>query len=917
MERIREARSQYNAKFQELITALFEENNVPKGLALIAELEALDPYPNEAVARALEQAKVGRELVVNMNRFNRIMDEAATLLAQESYVEANSVYLEGFALGRESFDAADYGNILKNSVLGSLASVQSTAADFPAVLESLRGAEEGLLAALSPLSLPALSGRIERLADAARELSELEAAARAAGENFAAQGRQISERPGGRGYDSFLFFGAQLIQGRPGKPREGITAVIAAARERSVARQKAAALGAADELWSAGLQDYQNGSYPLERLAAASALYSASLRLLALWALGMEGTLFQGAPASLRQEGAEYLRLRERIRAARGYEELAQVDRTFAPWAQAGVPAAERIPQARRAIVDLRRRATAVEDGAVAAATALQAQAQAAGMSLSAAVEEDVALQRAAESLRGRLEELDLRLLVLLAGGTDERLASLEADYQARYQEGLGLQVGLQTPERLEKYPDRALAIFNRLTTEIAASGQEAGSLTEDIAAETRYREASPQLREIEQRLKGRRDALSSLQTQLAAASASAQAQSLQAARYRQEGLLREQEVQKNLSPLREAPAREGLRLAQEAYDRSLDLQEDPEVRRHRDVILPQLAAEIDRLVNERVVKEVRELINSGRRKYALGDYVGAEQDLVRADTRWKDTHPETNLEVKQWLDWTRLAIQSISGREIAYSDPLYKDMTQLYNLAYQGYQSSRKLVEQGRRQEAIALLNDAVSRLNQIKISFPYNSEAQTLLLRIEQLRDPDRFRDVLDAQFRDALSKRDQNPTEALNTLEVIKNLSPSYPGLAAAISALRPSLGMERPPPTKEQKDEAQRLYREALRTYQQNQRVLFPRALEQLNTAISLDPDYREAANLKDTLQVALGASRQAFLSSDDQRRFREAEGYFLNGQYPSAYQIVIELLRNQRNQNYPPLLDLRAKIEARL
>jgi hypothetical protein len=243
--------------------------------------------------------------------------------------------------------------------------------------------------------------------------------------------------------------------------------------------------------------------------------------------------------------------------------------------------------------------------------------------------------------------------------------------------------------------------------------------------------------------------------------------------------------------------------------------------------------------------------------------------------------------------------------------------MTQLYNLAYQGYQNSKKLVEQGRRQEAIGLLNDAVSRLNQIKISFPYNSEAQLLLLRIEQLRDPERFRDVLDAQFREALSKREQNPTEALNTLDVIKTLSPNYPGLAAAISALRPRLGMERPPPTREQKAEAQRLYREALRTYQQNQRVLFPRALEQLNTAISLDPDFREAVNLKDTLQVALGASRQAFLSSDDQRRFREAEGYFLNGQYPSAYQIVMDLLRNQRNQNYPPLLDLRAKIEARL
>jgi hypothetical protein len=919
MQRIREARAEYNAKFDELIKALFEENNVPKGLALIAELEALDPYPNEAVARALEQAKVGREMVVNMNRFNRIMDEAAGLLAQGRYLEADQRYLTGFELGRESFDAADYGNILKNSVLASLQSVQAATQALPAALAGLQAAEKTVQTALppAPLSLPALEAGIGQAAGAARELSGLQEAARAAGENFAAQGRQIGERPAGRGYDSFLFFGAQLILGRSGKPREGIAAVFAAARETAVARQKQALLGAADELWKQGLADYESGLYPLDRLAAASSLYEAGLRLVSLWTLDLQSPLSRSAPASVGQQIAEYLRLRERIRAAKGYEELAQVSRAFAPLAQAGVPPSERIAAAHQELAGLRQRAAGVEQSSGAAAEGLRRQEQAAGLSLGEAVEEDLALQRAAGALRGRLEGLDLQLLAALAGGTAERLAGRLSDYQARYQEGLGLQQGVQTPERLEKYPDRALALFNRLTSETGAAAQEAGGLAEEIAAEPGYLDRSPQLREISQSLSGSRDTLIGLQAQIAAAAASAQAQSLQAGRYRQEGVLRQQEVQRNLNPLREPQARESLRLAQEAYDRSLEFQEDPEVRRRRDEELPQLAARIDEAVNERVIREVRALIESGRNKYTHGDYAGAEQDLVRADARWKDTHPETNPEVKQWLDWTRLAIQSISGREIDYRDPLYKDMTQLYNLAYQGYQSGKRLVEQGRQQEAIALLNEAVNRLNQIKISFPYNSEAQTLLLRIEQLRDPGRFRDVLDAQFRDALSKRRDNPSEALNTLEVIRKLSPNYPGLAKAISELRPSLGIERPPPTEEQKKEARRLYAEALRTYQQNQRVLFPRALEQLNTAIILDPDYREAAALKDTLQVALGASRQAFLSSDDQRRFREAEGYFLNGQYPSAYQIVIDLLRNQRNRNYPPLLDLRDKIEARL
>jgi hypothetical protein len=225
--------------------------------------------------------------------------------------------------------------------------------------------------------------------------------------------------------------------------------------------------------------------------------------------------------------------------------------------------------------------------------------------------------------------------------------------------------------------------------------------------------------------------------------------------------------------------------------------------------------------------------------------------------------------------------------------------------------------VEAGRVQEALEVLKKAVERLDQIKILFPYNSEAQILILRIEQLRDQDRFREVLDGQFRDALSKRELNPQEALNTLEVIKVLSPSYPGLQNAISALRIRMGLDLPPPDPAKKAEARRLYAEALRTFQQNQRELFPRALEQLNGAIALDPDYRQAVDLKDRLQIALGGSRQPFLSSDDQRRFKEAEGFFLDGQYPSAYQIVIDLLKSKRNQGYAPLLELRIKIEARL
>jgi len=921
MQQIRDARAVYNAKFEELITALFEENNIAKGLALIDELEKLDPYPNEAVARALEQAKVGRELVVNMNRFNRIMDEAAELLGEGRYAEANARYLEGFSLGRESFDAADYGNILKNSVLGSLDSLQSAVDAFPGALDRLAAAQSALTGMLSPLDASRLAVGVGEVADAARVMAGLEAAARKAGENFQAQGRQIGERPAGRGYDSFLFFGAQLILGRSGKPREGIAAVVGLVRESAVSGRKQALLAAADALWRVGLQEYESGRYPLEQLSAAASAYAASLRLLSLWVLSLPPAaplrLDAPAAAAVAREGAEYLLARERIRAARGYGELAGVGQAFAPWEQGSIPALERIGPARLELAVLIRRAGSLEENGAAGAEALQKQGQAGGLSLGEVPEQARALGRAAGVLRGRLETFDLRLLSAAADEALGRLTQAEAGFRARYQTALGLQQGVQTPERLEKYPGRALGEYTQLTTVLAAVTSEAERLAGEMAAKPGYLETSPSLRATAQGLDGLRAALAGFQAELARVSASAQAEILQAGRFKQEGQLRVQEVEDNRKLKRYVAARQSLQNAQEALDRSLDFQEDSEVRRLRDDTLPQLAKRINDDENTQVIIDVRALINSGRRLYSLGDYNRAEQEFLKGGNRWADTNPLANPEVDLWLDWTRSAIQNIAGREIALSNPLYPQMSQLYNLAFQEYQSGRKLVETGRVREALELLEKAVERLNSIKNLFPYNSEAQILILRIEQLRDRDRFREVLDGQFREALGKRELNPSEALNTLEVIKFLSPSYPGLQNAISALRIRLGLDLPPPDPAKKAEARRLYAEALRTFQQNQRELFPRALEQLNGAIALDPDYREAVNLKDRLQIALGGSRQPFLSSDDQRRFKEAEGFFLDGQYPSAYQIVSDLLKSKRNQGYAPLLELRTKIEARL
>ncbi len=94
-------------------------------------------------------------------------------------------------------------------------------------------------------------------------------------------------------------------------------------------------------------------------------------------------------------------------------------------------------------------------------------------------------------------------------------------------------------------------------------------------------------------------------------------------------------------------------------------------------------------------------------------------------------------------------------------------------------------------------------------------------------------------------------------------------------------------------------------------------LFPSALAQLNKAIELNPDNRKAAGLKDRIQIAAGGTVQAVLSGIAQEQYKIAENKYLAGKYFEALVIVERLLKNKRNRGYPPLLELKRRIKAKI
>ncbi|ADN01898.1 hypothetical protein STHERM_c09520 [Spirochaeta thermophila DSM 6192] len=396
-----------------------------------------------------------------------------------------------------------------------------------------------------------------------------------------------------------------------------------------------------------------------------------------------------------------------------------------------------------------------------------------------------------------------------------------------------------------------------------------------------------------------------------------AREQSLLAERYRNEGLKRLQDAERSIEREAYDEARTLLSEAGELFATSFSHQEDPDLRREVDARLIALSERIVSEENQRIIREVRSLITQGREQYLLGNFEEAERLLLRAQARWRVTHTEDNEEVVYWLKFVRAALAVQRGRIISETDPLYSEITQLLNLARQDYQAASGFMAEGRESEAMRLLDQAVEKLLRVRMAFPLNRDASILLLSIEQLRNPDNFDALFRRRIDEAIAKLNTAPQEAYVELQDLAAIRPDFPGLKDAIYRAEITLGIRVPPPDPRNIARSKELYAQALEIFNRNDRANFPVALEQLNQAITLDPDNQDAIVLKDRIQLAMGAQTTVTLPSYALRRYKEAEQKYVEGRYYEALAIVQELLADERAKRYPPLLELKRRIESRL
>jgi len=887
IEKIRENKAEYNLKYEELIEVLFEQNDLENGLRIIKELQALDPRPNQATLEAISQAKKGAELVYNLNRFNGIMDRALTMIKEGNLIEAVAIYISGYDLHKDDFDQAGYGNIIEASVNQSLARLSEAAETFRATAGALGTEINNLKVEVFPvgsLDIAGVEEEIRGLRDKLIQMIGLNTTVEDEASNLKSQNDHIKEVSSEGKYDLFLHFAGQLALGRYGsEEQEGIAAAIEIMWEDLLLFLNNEIDRAASELYAGGLADYRNSSFTEAQSAmeGANRIYSLALDSYSLWGFRIKvdpAMSLREASSTLPRNKLKYFaEAQERIKETRDFTSLIDAQRELNNIALKTYDAGEDFTSelenldSYRGVLQGRATDWKVSLNQIDGIIEL-------GFELTEAKNSTERMILEIETLLSKLNDADITIISIVMAADAAAAEQRYNSSRVKLAEGVGLAEGREAvvgeSTRIEKYPHLALEIFNQVADEVSLLEKSIEQLQVWAESDKAYILASDDVQQQLKRMDIFQDNLEKMKAALLQHQAEAQNNLLLAQRFEREGSLRVDQARVGLRQENFDQARENIQGALEAFDRSLAYREDEDIRRRRDQVLPALSQEIIDIENRVVVRQVRTLINRGRSLYNNSQFYEAERVLLQAKSRWADTNTEENSEVVLWLNFVRAALQANSGREIVERDPLFREISQLLNLAVKDYQGGKSLLEDGRVRDAIDRLERAEEKIARILIPFPYNQEARILSLRIDQLKDKDAFAEKLTRYYNDARRKISINPQEAYVDFKDLEQINPDYPGLKKSIYDLEIILKIRIPPPDPAKLAESRELFNKARVIVEKNQRELA-------------------------------------------QDQYRLAEEKFLAGNYFEALAIVEKLLQNEKTRNYPPIIKIKKRIEARI
>lgn len=367
--------------------------------------------------------------------------------------------------------------------------------------------------------------------------------------------------------------------------------------------------------------------------------------------------------------------------------------------------------------------------------------------------------------------------------------------------------------------------------------------------------------------------------------------------------------------------ARDNLQKSRTKYNEALLYQESEELRRKSDELLTELGNDILRAENEVVVREVRQLKTQAKNAYYQSDFERAENLLVQAQSRWGTTNVDDDPEIVSLMSLVGMALSIKTGRTIPVTAPLYPEMSQLLNTANQYYNRAQTLLKQNNRADAVSLLEQARQKLREVQLVYPLNQEASLLVLRIDQLIDPDSFQEFFARKVETAksdyldASKRQTVYTDLLDLQEI----NPKYPGLADFIYQVELAIGIRVLPPDTTALRESERLTKEAQSLFDSDSRneIVLNSALSKVNQALEKNSDNETAQILKDRINTALGGSGTTVLTAEAEAIYQRAIQELQKGNTLQASVLVTQLLQDPQNKKSSKILDLKKKVDSLL
>ena len=920
LRRIINLRENYNAKALELLLVLSKEpTNDKKKLDMITYLETLEKNPNLATQKFIVDTKAAAQFTYYRARFDEIMKTGDAQIDSAQYVAACQTFQQGFVFYKQEFDDETDPELVTQvnrklgELVGLIVAYQELQTQFTGTVDAYRSAIDEKNAAQAEALYPALDAELTRFAQVRNQIA-------ANGWFFEDTFADIQKKNNLLTENSFLPFAYRFALGRKTSNRfEGVLGACDAQWNTAIDTLEKSGNGAVLSLWSSSLSSFDLGNSALALGDLASA------RRIAQLAQNLETSLsrftvrdetwgkrnYQAAALAMERTGS-LVDLMSKAGARYGdYRTLKSTLASYTP------PAAsvEVIRKAPAPAVSTWTKNIADLDAISADTSAISGRFDSVFVSGSYTAD----FKKWYEAFTADLGADRVSTYVTLASYQSDSSEIIVSGYRDSYKNALSLLDGIRDAGStlVRYYPAESIAALNTIRTGIVADRKSLVALLDSL------QKAPPAI----QNEKGYSAPVSTVRAAIsdldqmygdsAQAITRANSRVLQANLARQESDLRYNQAKSALAKSDFQGARDSLQRSRDRINASLGLQEDAALRKSSDDKISALGADITRIENESVVREVRSLITSGKNFYYLGNFDQAEQIFIQAKTRWGVTNIEANPEVTNWLAIINTALSMKTGRTIPVSAPLYPQMSQILNTANQLFSEGKRLMAAGKRQEAIAVLSDAKAKLQQLQLVYPLNQDSGQLTLRIDQLIDPIAFSTFFKQKVESVRANYKTERQTAYSDLLDLYQINPQYPGIKSLVDEVEIYLGIKIPPPDPKALARSAELTKSAQKIYDANTRSMFQVALDQLDEAIKLNPDNQTAIALKDRVQTASGGQSVAVLSADDEAKYQQAVQELQKGNKITASAIVEQLLQNPKSRNSAKIQDLKKRIDSQL